>query len=271
MTDMKASSPLLSIITVCLNASNIERTCETIVNQTFQDFEWIFIDGGSNDEILIILDKYKQRMNYFVSEPDGGIYFGMNKGLAQANGLWLNFMNGGDSFADVDVLQRIFSDAAIDDTCGVLYGNAYHSYNEKRRLGPSKEMVLEKPFFYFHCLPHQAMFYRRNLFEIHGGYDVSFRLLADTEKNINFFVAGEKFKHCDVIVAIYDDNRIRDALFRKTQGLEFEALRMMYFDEFEAQLAQKKYAKRSLEDDRRALCATLRGKHKEFSGYVSLV
>lgn len=99
--------PTLSIITVCLNEPLLQRTCESIVNQTFQNFEWIVIDGGSNEATLNIFERYKYRINYFVSESDGGIYFGMNKGIQQAHGTWLNFMNAGDLFINYNILNII--------------------------------------------------------------------------------------------------------------------------------------------------------------------
>ena len=64
----------VTIITICYNEPNLEQTCESIVNQTWQDFEWIVIDGGSNKETLDVFEKYKHRIDKFVSEPDNGIY-----------------------------------------------------------------------------------------------------------------------------------------------------------------------------------------------------
>ena len=96
----------LSIITICYNEPNIEKTCESIINQTWQDFEWIVIDGGSTDGTLEILNKYKTRINKLISEPDKGIYNALNKGIKFAKGEWLNFMNGGDRFCDNLVLEK---------------------------------------------------------------------------------------------------------------------------------------------------------------------
>jgi glycosyltransferase involved in cell wall biosynthesis len=241
---MNNSIPLLSIITVCLNEPQLERTCESIVNQTFQGFEWIVIDGGSNEETLAVFEKYKSRMDYFVSEPDGGIYLGMNKGILQAKGEWINFMNGGDSFADSDVLQRIFFNPVIDDDFDVLYGDIYCINKEKKLLRTyPKDTLLDKHYFYFYFLPHLAMFYRRGLFEDHGGYDVNFRVLADTKKNIDFFTVGAKYRHLNTIVAIFGDNRSGDTLSHERQEMEHKIIRKVYFDESDIQIAQEKYSR----------------------------
>ncbi|MDR0678536.1 MAG: glycosyltransferase, partial [Holosporaceae bacterium] len=89
---MKNNETLLSVITICYNQPDIEETCESIVAQTFQDFEWIVIDGGSTDGTLKKLRKYKNRINVFVSEKDEGRYHAMNKGIRYAKGKYLNFL-----------------------------------------------------------------------------------------------------------------------------------------------------------------------------------
>ncbi len=98
----------LSIITICYNDPNLERTCESIINQTWQDFEWIVIDGGSNEETQKIWDKYKYRIDKFVSEPDTGVYNAMNKGIRLSEGRYLNFMNSGDAYCNNEILEGIF-------------------------------------------------------------------------------------------------------------------------------------------------------------------
>ena len=87
----------LSIITVNYNdAKGLERTIKSVISQSYQDFEFIIIDGGSSDGSLDIIKKYERHIDYWVSEPDGGIYQGMNIGLRQAKGDYVNFMNSGD-------------------------------------------------------------------------------------------------------------------------------------------------------------------------------
>ena len=98
----------LSVITICYNDINIERTCESIVNQSWQDFEWIVIDGGSKKEIIDIINTYKSRINTFISDPDHGVYNAYNKGLNLAQGEFANFLNSGDNYRDSNVLKNIF-------------------------------------------------------------------------------------------------------------------------------------------------------------------
>ena len=98
----------LSIITVCLNEKNIERTCKSITSQTFDDFEWIVIDGKSDKKIIDKIKKYKDKISVFVSEHDSGIYDAMNKGILFAKGDYISFMNAGDSFYSKNTMSEIF-------------------------------------------------------------------------------------------------------------------------------------------------------------------
>ena len=112
----------LSIVTVCYNEKDIGRTCESIVSQSCQDFEWIVVDGGSTDGSLEVIKHYKERIDILISEPDNGIYDAMNKGIRLAKGKWINFMNGGDTFADIfcvlpEITRQQTSSMAISTGC----------------------------------------------------------------------------------------------------------------------------------------------------------
>ena len=99
----------VSVVTVCYNAiGGIEKTISSVLGQSFPEMEYIVIDGGSQDGTAEVIRQYADRIDYFVSEPDGGIYPAMNKGLKHATGRWVNFMNSGDLFASSHVLSDLF-------------------------------------------------------------------------------------------------------------------------------------------------------------------
>lgn len=126
--------PRLSIITITYNAEEfLERTLESIVSQTDQDFEYLLIDGQSADGTLQIAERYRERINVLVSEPDKGLYDAMNKGQARASGSYIWFMNAGDEIAEKDAVEKlkklmaeepdvIYSDAYLVDNSGVVLG-----------------------------------------------------------------------------------------------------------------------------------------------------
>ena len=97
-----------SIITINYNNKDgLKKTIESVINQSCKDFEYIIIDGGSTDGSVDVIRQYADRINYWISEPDKGVYNAMNKGVAQAHGEYLNFMNSGDCFSDNSVLENI--------------------------------------------------------------------------------------------------------------------------------------------------------------------
>jgi len=98
----------VTIITVTYNAERfIERTIQSIIGQDYPNIEYIVIDGGSDDDTINIIKKHEEYIAYWISEPDGGIYDAMNKGIEVATGEWINFMNAGDTFSHASVLSHI--------------------------------------------------------------------------------------------------------------------------------------------------------------------
>jgi len=103
------AKPLITIVTVVYNgAAFLEETIKSVINQSYDNVEYIIIDGGSTDGSLDIINKHRDKIDYFISEEDNGIYDAMNKGLLIATGKWINFMNCGDNFLNLEVLEKIY-------------------------------------------------------------------------------------------------------------------------------------------------------------------
>ena len=204
MSDTKLQKPLISIITVNYNEKNIERTLKSIVTQTFQDFEWIIIDGGSNPETLSIINKSKNRINILISEKDDGVYDAMNKGIKISGGSWLIFMNAGDSFYENTSLEKIFSKyiTAIQQKDIIYCDSIYHTIDniKYKPVFPDK---LDSKFWYESCISHQSSFIKRELFEKYGLYDKTYKISADLEKWLLFKQKKCKFYHIKEIVSNY--------------------------------------------------------------------
>ena len=165
-----------SVITVCKNESDrIKRTCESVIHQSYKDFEWIVLDGGSTDGTVEILASYSSYMLSFESNPDEGIYWAMNKGIALARGEYLLFLNGGDCLYSEDSLAAIFR---TDPHYDLIVGNQWDPVAGAPSRVPD---VINMRTFVIYGLPHQCTFIRRNLFVELGDYDVNFRIAADWE------------------------------------------------------------------------------------------
>ena len=196
----------ISIITICYNEPNLERTCESIVNQTFQDFEWIVVDGGSNQETQEIWNRYKDRIDKFISEPDNGRYDAMNKGISLATGEYLNFMNAGDYFADKDVLQNVVNKNLDKDIVFGDLGNINTDGSIHHCIFPDKVDLI---FLYKHFIPHQASFIKADLFDKYGHYSTEFLSASDWEKWIVFIILNHcTYKHIRLTCCIFDTNGI---------------------------------------------------------------
>lgn len=188
-----------SIITVNYNnKEGLRRTIESVIHQTFRDFEFIVIDGGSTDGSANVLKEYDTMIDYWVSEPDGGIYQGMNKGIKKAAGEYLNFMNSGDRFYNEDVLQHVYDKQL---TCDIIVGKDYH-FNSQTQQGFSTILPprISMLTFFIQTLPHQSSFFKRELFS-KMLYDESLRIVADIKFYIQkICIEGRSIELIDEIV-----------------------------------------------------------------------
>lgn len=167
----------LSIITINFNdKSGLQETVGSVVNQTFNDIEYILIDGGSTDGSVEVIKEYDKRINYWVSEPDNGIYDAMNKGIAKATGEYCLFLNSGDCLVDYDVLQKLFANNFNED---IIYGNL----RCKLENGKYDEIFFPDNVTFLQLfsayLPHPCTLIKRNYFETFGNYDEKYTIVAD--------------------------------------------------------------------------------------------
>ncbi len=197
----------LSIITICYNEPNLEKTCDSIANQSWQDFEWIVVDGDSNDETLAIFEKYKHRIDKFISESDNGIYDAFNKGIKLATGKYLNFMNAGDLFYHRDTL-RLFDYFTKNNCADIYYGECEFYKNSKKSTITHYPQVLSKYFFETENICMQGMFIKKDLFDKYGSFVEKYKILSDLERWLHFFSLGVSFCYIPIIVAVFDLNGI---------------------------------------------------------------
>ena len=223
----------ISIITVIFNAAKtVEQTIKSVLSQTYENWEFIIVDGGSTDGTLDILKKYNSPKILWKSEPDKGIYDAMNKGIQKASGDWIYFLGGDDTFFDNRVLENIFLNKHYKSD--FLYGDVYDKRLNRNYDGEfNKSKLLKKNI----C--HQGIFFKNEIFNVLGNYNIRYRLFADWEFNLRCFSNDEVRKeYVNAVVANYSEGGLstenndipffREVLFpHRLQNIHKEGLRKL--------------------------------------------
>jgi glycosyltransferase involved in cell wall biosynthesis len=197
-------SPFFSFVIPTYNsAETLSLSLDSILQQTFTNFEVLLLDGASKDETVKIAKHYKDpRINVF-SEPDEGIYDAMNKGIAKAKGEWIYFLGSDDSLLNNKVLQDLYQ--FIQTTrCKVVYGSAKicgEAGWAKDGAIYDGEFSLEKLLRTNIC--HQAMLYHRSVFQKLGNYDLQYNVCADYDFNLKCF-ANYAFAYVPITLSLFN-------------------------------------------------------------------
>ena len=225
--------PKLSIITVNLNnAKGLQKTIESVVNQTFTDLEYIIIDGGSKDGSKEIIEKYADKITYWVSEPDKGIYNGMNKGIKVAKGEYCQFLNSGDWLIDDKILEQVFVDFPDKD---VVYGNIMVDNNNL--VKPYSKITLRKLMDSY--IPHPASFIKKTIFLNSGFYDEKYKIAADWDFFLkNIILNNYNYKHIDIVIANFQSGGISSSI--KTEDEKIKILEELFPNIYQDYIKMKK-------------------------------
>lgn len=191
-----------SVITINYNnRDGLNLTINSVICQTCTDYEYIIIDGGSTDGSVDIIKQHAERITYWISEKDKGVYHAMNKGVTQAHGDYLIFINSGDCFHSPEVLSA-FTNYQEDIICGkVLKGSSTKPSGHNRPTITLVDLMRGS-------LPHQAMFIKRELMQKHP-YDENYKILSDWKFCLEAIVFDNcSFRNSVIIVADYDTSGI---------------------------------------------------------------
>ena len=214
----------LSIVTINYNnADGLRKTLASVASQTYLDFEHVIVDAGSTDGSVDILKDYARAYNYTIvwsSEPDGGVYAGMNKGVKRATGEYVFILNSGDALAAPNVVERMCNELmseGVNELRGVdiLIGNIIHAYPGGKRTVESGKWKVEsgKPHamdvsmltFYSGTVPHDAAFVKRELFAQYGYFDEKMKICADWKLYLDMIaLGGVQPWYVDIDVVLFD-------------------------------------------------------------------
>lgn len=192
-----------SIITVNLNnASGLKDTIESIISQTCNDYEFLIIDGGSVDHSKSIIEDYQSHIDYWVSEPDTGIFNAMNKGIIASKGDYLIFMNSGDCFYDEKVLEDSLQYLGVDFVIGEV------KRKDTNTLMNYELSDISMMTFYTGAIPHQATFHKRSLFQ-DSLYDEKLKISSDWKFFFHkIIIENSSYTLMPVVVCSFDTTGI---------------------------------------------------------------
>lgn len=189
----------VSVITCVLNAEDtIERTIKSVLSQSYPSIEYLVIDGGSTDGTLNVIESYEDEIDYWISEPDNGIYHAMNKGAKVATGDYLYFLNADDWLVGETVIESVFQEIKGEQP-SLIYGNTIRVY-------PGFEVVISRKFRKTllkrgEVPSHQASFISRNSFWELDGYEEQYRSAGDFDLFCRMYEEGFSSSHINRTIA----------------------------------------------------------------------
>jgi glycosyltransferase involved in cell wall biosynthesis len=194
--------PKLSIITVNLNnATGLQRTMDSVFQQTFTDYEYIIMDGGSTDGSKDLIKNHANKLAYWVSEKDKGIYNAMNNGIAHAKGEYLLFLNSGDHLREPSLLREL--SASMDGT-DIIYGNTFLIESESKSWIGYHPPELTFSFFVDCTLPQSASFIKKSVFDSVGLFDENLLICSDWKFFLNAICRHNvSYKHIEKVISVF--------------------------------------------------------------------
>lgn len=200
-----------SIITINYNnKKGLIKTIKSVISQTFTDYEYIIIDGGSNDGSVEAIKEYSGHITYWISERDKGIYHAMNKGIVKAKGTYINFMNSGDAYYKSDTLEKVNN---LINGSDFIIGK---DYNVDPKTGKDFITILPSrismAMFFMWTFPHQSSFIKRSLF-IDSLYDENLRITSDWKFYMEKIVyEGCSYEILDTVICDREQDGISNVL-----------------------------------------------------------
>lgn len=208
---MNTNAPIkISIITVCKNSKRfLTETIESVISQTYQQIQYIIIDGASSDGTLEIINAFSSKIDKWTSEPDGGMYEAINKGLQFANGDYILILNSDDVLADRDTIQKVV-DFISEEKMDFYYGNMIKSKDGKNKKVKLFQVGFNQLLMSTHCTfaPHPCFLISSHLNKRLGGYEQRYKYASDYDYILRAMAARDsRGKYLNVFISKF---RIHD-------------------------------------------------------------
>jgi glycosyltransferase involved in cell wall biosynthesis len=237
--------PKVSVITINFNDQNgLEKTIQSVVSQTVSDLEFIVIDGGSTDNSVNVIKKYVDKITYWVSEKDKGIYDAQNKGIARATGDYLLFLNAGDCFYNASIIENFYKFGLLNAK-KIIYGNTrfLNPNNTAYIIHPPQKLDLN--FWYSNTINHQAVFFDGSLFKMYGNFNTEYTFASDFEFLFKIYrKEPAEFAYFNELICNYDNTGLtskdeyhkfilkerKEIILKYTTKNEFSKMRKAYLN-----------------------------------------
>jgi glycosyltransferase involved in cell wall biosynthesis len=206
--------PLISIITIVYNgAATIEQTIKSVISQSYENLEYIIIDGGSTDGTLDIIKKYKDQIDYWISEPDKGIYDAMNKGISYANGELIGIINA-DDWYEPDIISYIADCFINTDQKTVIHGLLRNIKDEQFYSIKGNSIHVLK----YDMIQHPTCFIPKTIYQQYGLYDLKFKYSADYDLVLRYVNSGIQFEFIEQVIANFRIGGISSAFKAQSEA-----------------------------------------------------
>jgi putative colanic acid biosynthesis glycosyltransferase len=198
--------PRVSIITVVFNGEkSLEKCIKSVTSQSYENVEYIIVDGNSTDLTVDIIKRNEEKISYWISEPDKGIYDAMNKALKVASGEWIYFLGSDDVLIDSNIIASIFNENVNLNLSEykLLFGNIKYDKGRIFVSSFTKKILLKN------TIHHQGAFYNKDLFT-EFTYNIKFSVYADYELNLLLFLSKSKTYRINKIIALCSSSGLSD-------------------------------------------------------------
>lgn len=206
---------LVTVVTVVHNGEkHLEEAIKSVIEQDHENLEYIIIDGGSTDTSLDIIRRYEDRIDFWVSEPDEGIYDAMNKGIALASGELIGLLNADDRYEQgaIKAIVGAFLKARGDHNVAIAgkWNLIFEEIDLVITASPSLRFWMGMP------ISHQAIFIPKKIYEMVGAYDIAYRFAADLDMVVRLYLRGIRFIFLDQVLVSFRTSGASGRFFRES-------------------------------------------------------
>ncbi|BDH60824.1 hypothetical protein MTP04_09540 [Lysinibacillus sp. PLM2] len=223
-----SKGPKISIITACYNAElSIEQTIQSVFNQTYDNIEYIIVDGASTDGTMKVVEKYRNKIDIVISEPDKGVYDAFNKGLSVATGKYVQYLNSDDYLINENVIEKVVIELTQNNFPEIVYGGIIRLDSDTGYINITNEHIdITKKM-----IPHPATFVDRNLLLKTGGFDLTYKIAADYDLISKLTTKyNSQLTHIDVFISVFRIGGLSsDLVNRRAVSDEVKVIMEKYF------------------------------------------